>query len=135
MLRIKILLTAMMAVFTALCSAQLSSVAAKSEDYIQFKASKTYYVQTGNEKFDSEMAAAKKEIWTITPTKSISVADFKMKIKDKTASFNVPILIGYDTQGYHYLALFNGGKKKIESYNYKDMLAYCPINFGGTKGS
>ncbi|MEO5571171.1 MAG: hypothetical protein ABIT08_09780 [Bacteroidia bacterium] len=128
MLKRKIFATLVISAFTANCFAQLSAVDYKSDDYARFKASKTYYVQTGDAKFDSEMAAAMKDLWKITPSDVLNDAAFKKKISDKSSSFIVPITIGPDSHGYHYLALFNGGEKKISNYVYDDMLAYCPIN-------
>ncbi len=116
--------------FSFPCHAQLSAVDYKSEDYAQFKASKTYIVQTGDAKFDAEVAGAMKELWKATPSETIDEATFKTKLPDKSASFLVSIIIsaGSANQNYHYFALFNGGKKKIGNYGYDDMLAYCPLN-------
>jgi hypothetical protein len=133
MLKTKIFTTAVISAFTINSFAQLSAVDYKSDDYAQFKASKTYYVQMGDAKYDAEMAAAMKDLWKITPSEAISDADFKKKISDKSASFIVPITIGPETHGYHYLALFNGGEKKISNYVYDDMLAYCPLNHWGNE--
>ncbi len=133
MLRIKILFTAIITSFSAHCLAQFTAIDSKSEEFTQFKASKTYYVKTGDEKFDTEMEEVMKSLWTITPAEQITEANFKVKIKDKTCSFILPIIIGAKTHGYHYLALFNGGKKRIDNYAYDDMIAYCPINFWGNE--
>jgi hypothetical protein len=133
MIKFKILFIALISLFTYQGFAQLSAIDQKSDEFALFKASTTYYLLTGDEVFDNEMAAIMKEIWTMTPTASISDAEFKNKIKDKTASFIAPIIIGTETRGYHYLALFNGGKKRIDNYTYDDMLAYCPINYWGSE--
>jgi hypothetical protein len=133
MLKLKFLFTAFITTIAFQAFAQLSAVDFNKEEYTLFKGSTTYYVLTGDEAFDTEMASVMKELWKITPTEAISDADFKKKIKEKTASFILPIIIGAKTHGYHYLALFTGGKKRIESYTYDDMLAYCPINFWGNE--
>ena len=110
--------------------AQLSAVDYKSDGYAQFKASKTYFVKTGKEKFDNEVSNALKDLWKVTSFEVIDDAAFKTKIIDKSASFIVSIIIstGNANQNYHYLALINGGEKKLSKYGYDDMLAYCPIN-------
>lgn len=120
----------LLSVFTAKIFAQLSAVDYKSDDYAQFKASKTYVVKTGDAKFDDELINAMKDLWKVTPYDVIDDKTFKTKISDKSASFILSIIINtsHAGQSYHYLALMNGGKKKISSYNYNDMLAYCPIN-------
>lgn len=116
--------------FTGKIFAQLSAVDYDSDDYLQFKASKTYVVKTGNAKFDTELQNAVKDLWKVTPFDVIDDKTFKTKITDKSASFIVSVIIGTSKSGqsYHYLALLNGGKKKISLYDYNDMLAYCPIN-------
>lgn len=106
-------------------AAQLSAVEYTSKAYLQFKGSKTYVVKTGDAKFDEELANAMEETWKVTPYEVISNSEMKKKLSDKSASFMASVMIG---GAYHYLALFNGGKDKIEDYIYDDMLAYCPIN-------
>ena len=110
--------------------AQLSAVDYASEDFTQFKASKTYIVKTGDARFDEELAGAMADLWKVTPYESIDNKDLETKIVDKSASFIMSIIIstGTPNQNYHYLALINGGKKKVSKYVYEDMLAYCPIN-------
>jgi hypothetical protein len=133
MKKINLVLLLLIFAYSINCKAQLASIDNKPEAYAQLRNSTTYYVLTGDEKFDTEMASLMKELWTLTPTEALSSDAFKTKVKEKTASFIVPILIGYDTQGYHYLALFNGGKKRLEAYGHDDLLAYCPINFWGNE--
>jgi len=110
--------------------AQLSAVDYSSEEFTQFKGSKTYIVKTGNARFDEELANAMKDLWKVTPYESIDDKDLETKLIDKSASFILSIIIstGTPNQNYHYLALINGGKKKVSKYGYDDMLAYCPIN-------
>jgi hypothetical protein len=71
-----------------------------------------------------------KDVWKITPYDVIESKELDTKIPDKSASFLISIIIGtqYPQQNYHYLALINGGEKKLSKYGYNDMLAYCPIN-------
>ena len=109
---------------------QFSAVDYNSKDYAQFKASKTYIVQTGDSRFDKALTEAMAELWKITPTEVIDNETLESKLGDKTASFILSIVIHTSNlgQSYHYLALINGGKKKLYRYQYDDMLAYCPIN-------
>ncbi len=113
-----------------LSHAQLSAVAYKSELFDQFKASKTYVLMTGDAKYDAEMQAAIADSWKITPYEFIGGKEFDTKISDKSASFLILVDIGVGSYGneYNYLALVNGGKKKINNYKYSDLIAYCPIN-------
>lgn len=115
--------------FSISVQSQLSAVDYKSKDYNQFKASKTYVVLTGNSKYDTDVKAAITEFWTITPFAFISNKEFEKQITDKAASFLKLVIVNGSKNDYHYLALLNGGKKKISNYKYDDMLAYCPINF------
>ncbi|WP_136667219.1 hypothetical protein [Flavobacterium sp. H122] len=112
-------------------NAQLSAVDYKSKEFNQFKASKTYVVLTGDAKFDSEIKAGMTDLWKVTPFSFISKAEFEKKLPETTASFISFIVISGKNPGqnYHFLALLNGGKKKLSRYEYDDMLAYCPINF------
>ncbi len=113
---------------------QLTAVDFHSEEYTRFRASKTYVVSTGDELFDSQLAAAMKESWKVTSFDFIDGKDLESKISDKSASFLLSLIIntGKGAQAYHYLALINGGKKRLNSYGYDNLLAYCPINhFGG----
>jgi hypothetical protein len=109
---------------------QYSAADYKDKDYAKFKASKTYYVKTGNESFDTEVINVLKEQWKETPYEVIDDAAFKTKLPDPANSFILSLIIGtqYANQNYHYLALVNGGKKKLNNYGYDDMLAYSPIN-------
>ena len=109
-------------------NAQLSAVGFKSDEFATFKGSKTYCLKTGNQKYDEAIASAMSESWKITPFEFVSEVDLKVKIKDKSASFLCPILIGEPNHGYHYLALFNGGRKSVSNYAYDDLVAYSPIN-------
>lgn len=110
--------------------AQLSAIDFKSDEFAQFKASKTYAVKTGDAKFDAELESAMKDLWKITSYEVIDSKTFETKIKDKSASFILSIIIETGTRGqdYHYLALVNGGVKKVSNYSYDDMLAYAVIN-------
>ncbi len=113
---------------------QLSAVDYYNEDFTRFRASKTYVVTTGNEVFDTQIAAAMKESWKITSFDFVDGKILDTKISDKSASFIVLVTIagGSGSQAYHYLALINGGRKKLNSYSYGDLLAYAPVNhFGG----
>ena len=117
--------------FTAFLSyGQLSAVEYKSKLFDQFKASKTYILMTGNAKYDSELQAAVKDLWKITPYEFIGGKEFDAKVSDKSASFLFLVDIGVGSYGqqYNYLALMNGGKKSLSKYNYTDLIAYCPIN-------
>ena len=129
-MKLKILMTFLMAYISLSGFAQLSAVDYSSEEYAQFKGSKTYIVKTGDARFDEELASAMKDLWKITPYETIDNADLETKLIDKSASFILSIIIatGTPNQNYHYLALINGGKKKVNKYGYDDMLAYCPIN-------
>lgn len=116
--------------FALSVQSQLSAVDFKDEKFISFKASKTFIVKTGNEKFDSELLQAFKESWKLTPYDVITKDEFDKKISDKSCSFIFPVTIETKNinQAYHYLAFFNGGKKSLKAYDYEDMIAYCPIN-------
>jgi hypothetical protein len=109
-------------------TAQLSAVSYKSDDFAQFRASKTCFIKTGVASFDNKAIAALEANWKITPFSVIEPSEVAAKIADKSLSFISVILIGEETKGYHYLALFNGGKKKIKNYTYDNMIAYSPIN-------
>lgn len=131
--------TRIMLFFLLLCSSffafsQLSAVGYKSDEYETLLKTKTYVVKTDDWYFDGNMADAMKA-WKITPYDFITTEEFKTKIADKTASFLLPITIftGTSRQEYHYLALINGGKKKLANYEYNDMLAYAVINHFGNE--
>jgi hypothetical protein len=117
--------------YSLLGNAQLSAVDYKSKDYDQFRGSKTYVVLTGNQKYNAEIKAAMENSWKVTPFSFIKASEFEGKLPEKTASFITLITISGKNPGqnYHYLALINGGQKKLSKYNYDDMLAYCPINY------
>ena len=131
-MKIKILLCLASILLISYCAqAQLSSIGYKSDEYAQFMASKTYCVKTGNAVYDKSIEAAMNANWKITPFAFITNEELKTKITDKSASFITLVLIGENNHGYHYLALINGGKKRISSYEYKDMIAYSIINRWG----
>ena len=115
---------------TAMSFAQLSAVDFKSKEFAQLKASKTYVLLTGDKEYDTEIQSAINDLWKVTPFEFIGGKEFEAKISDKAASFLVliDIQVGSYGQEYNYMALMNGGKKKLSSYNYKDLIAYCPIN-------
>lgn len=107
---------------------QLSAVSYKSDEFAQFRASKTYIIKTGVAEFDDAVLKAMEDNWTITKFSTTTVDELKTLITDESASFMGVILIGEPNRGYHYLALFNGGKKKLNHYKYDDMIAYAPVN-------
>lgn len=111
--------------------AQFSSVGFKSDEYLQFKASKTHVVLTGDQNYDEAIKKAMNDNWKITPFDFISPDSLKTTIRDKNSSFIALITVQTSTsnQAFHYFALFNGGKKNIQKYDVMDMLAYCPINY------
>jgi len=117
--------------YSIIGKAQLSAVDYKSKEYDQFRGSKTYVILSGDAKFDSELKAGMTDLWKATPFSFINKAEFEKMLPETTASFISLIVISGAKAGqnYHYLALFNGGKKKLGRYEYDDMLAYCPINF------
>jgi hypothetical protein len=109
---------------------QLAGSDYNGKDLEQFKASKTYYVQTGSAEFDSAVASGLKEYWKITPYEIINGEDFNKRITDNTCSFLVSISF-VPEEGFgscSYLAVFNGGKKKLQSYSRYDMITYAPIS-------
>ena len=116
---------------TTVAYSQLSAVDYTSENFVRFKASKTYFVKTGNVEFDNEMQTALTESWKITPIDVIESKDFDKKLPDASASFLVYIKIESTgpSQVYHYLSVINGGKKNLNKYSYESLLAYAPINF------
>ncbi len=130
-MKTKILFLFALAFYTLIGNAQLSAVDYKSDEYAQFKGSKTYVVLSGDAKFDSEMKSAMADLWKVTPFSFINQAEFEKRMPEKTASFiTLTIISGSKpNQNYHYLALINGGQKKLSKYKYDDLLAYCPINF------
>ncbi len=105
--------------------AQLSAVDHSGKEFAQFKTSKTYVVKTGNKNFDDAVEKAMKETWKITTYDFISQEELKNKLNDKTSSFLAPVVIDTDklNQNYHYMALFNGGKKRRGAYNYDNMFS------------
>jgi hypothetical protein len=115
--------------YNLVATAQLSAVDYKSKEYDQFRGSKTYVVLSGNKKFDTEIKSAASELWKMTPVSFINNSEFEKLMPEKSASFISLVTIEGSKNNYHYLALFNGGQKKIGKYKYDDMLAYCPINF------
>jgi hypothetical protein len=121
--------------FCNFLNAQLSAVGYKSEAYEQFEESTTYVLITGEPIYDANMKEAMKE-WKITPVGYVTEDEFGTKISDKGASFILPITIitGTSGQQYNFIALLNGGKKKLIKYDYTDMLAYGVVNhFGNEK--
>ena len=120
---------------TTFTNAQYSAVDYTSDDYVQFKASKTYVVKTGDAMFDSQLESAIKDNWKATSYEVIDDKTFKTKLPDKTASFILPVTIetGKPNQNYHYLAVLNGGRKNLDRYGYNDMLAYGIINYWGNE--
>jgi len=120
----------LIAFFSALLShAQLSGVEYDSKQFNQFKASKTYVLLTGDQKFDSEMQATLADIWKITPYEFISSKDFEAKMPDKSASFLMFFDVFWSNrEEEHYLTLINGGRKKFTQYTFLDFISYCPIN-------
>ena len=66
--------------FALSVQSQLSAVDYKDEKFISFKASKTFIVKTGNEKFDSELLQAFKDSWKLTPYDVISNEEFETKV-------------------------------------------------------
>lgn len=127
-----------MVILVAICinvDAQFSAVSFKSKEFLQFKATKTYALLTGNKDYDDAMAAALKESWKITPFDFVDEKQFKEKIRDENASFILPIVIFTEHFGqeYHFIALINGGKKNLGRYNYTDMLAYAIVNHFGNE--
>lgn len=130
----RFLLCSILLSFSLLVAAQLSAVGYKSEQYERLLTTTTYVVKVDDFFYDGNMEEAMKN-WKITPYKFISNAEFKSKISDKSASFILPVTIFTGTRGqeYHYLALINGGRKDIGSYDYSDMLAYAVINHYGNE--
>lgn len=129
-MRTKIILLFSLLLATLTANAQFSAVEYNSEDFNQFKGSKTYVVLTGDSKYDTEIQSAITDVWKITPYGFINEKEFETKISDKSLSFLilVDVAIGSYGQVYNFLALINGGKKGLFHYKYNDMLAYCPIN-------
>ena len=109
---------------------QLSAVDYTSKAFAQFKGSKTYIVKMGDAAYDNSIENAVKNSWKSTSFDFINKEEFEKKISDKSASFIVPVIIGtkYPSQNYHYIALINGGRKRLSAYDYDDMLAYAPVN-------
>jgi hypothetical protein len=130
-----LLLTILSFLSTWICYGQLSAVDYYSKDFAKFKGTKTYAVRTGDPVFDKELESAMKESWKITSYDFLDSKELEKKISDPSVSFIVLLTIGDQNpygQNYHYLSLINGGRKKLNSYGYDDLLAYAPINhFGG----
>lgn len=111
--------------------AQCSSISFKSHEFLHFKASKTYALLTGDKDYDDAMSAALNECWKITPFDFIDVQELKKKIRDKNASFILPITISGEYIQYDYLALVNGGGKNLGHYSFEDMIAFASIDHYG----
>lgn len=111
--------------------AQLSAVGYKSEEFLKLKASKTLVVRSGNSEYDMALEDAMKNNWKITPYEMVAPEEMEKRIADPSVSFLASVIISGDSpnQNYHYIALFNGGKKKLDKYNYGDMIAYSPRSF------
>lgn len=127
----KIYLSAItMLISASVAMAQLSAVDYKSDEFAKFKASKTYGVKTGDAAYDAALESTLKDIWKITSYEMLEAKDLKTKITDATASFiaSIEISTGNSNQNYHYIALFNGGKKSLSKYAYDDMIAYGVVN-------
>lgn len=122
MLRKLQLLVLLLLVFIGNCFSQYSRVGYKNEEYVRFKASKTYFVKTGDEECDKQLEDAMKSIWKITPCSMITPGEFENMLYDKSVSFVVLSNIG--------LILINGGKRHITDYSRDDAVAYALINFG-----
>lgn len=126
-------------------SAQLSASAFDSEDIELFNKSKTYYVLSGHQEFDSTVLAGLSTYWKHNKCDTMSYAQFEKNISNPSYSFMMLIkidiikekrdqsgrVISSTTDTYHYFGVFCGGKKNIEKYVYSDMVAYCPINYLG----
>jgi hypothetical protein len=121
----KKILFALLALFiSASALAQFSCVPYKSDEYAQLKASKTYIILTGDERFDKELVVAMRDLWKLTAVDVLAPKEIDKKIQDKKCSFILSATAG----GYAVLALINGGKKKLEDYSFTNMIAYAPIN-------
>jgi hypothetical protein len=127
------LATAAWLLFATTAIAQFSSMGFKSTAFNQFKATKTCLVKTGVEGFDTRAIAAMEAYWKITPYQVITREEMETMLPDKSFSFLTVVVIGEMEHGYKYFALLNGGKKKLLSYMYADMLAYSPINRWGNE--
>ena len=120
----KTLILLYLALVSAYSYAQFSNVAYNNEKYFQFKASKTYVVLTGDERFDTELVNAMKDLWKLTPVDVIEGDKLNTKIKDKKNSFIISAIV----DRFNVIALINGGHQNLNFYSHADMLAYCPIN-------
>lgn len=113
-------------------NAQFAALGYKmTDDYERFLNSTTYVVLTDNASYDTNIVHAVKKYWKITPYKFINYKkDLNKKLRDKKASFL--LLVNMSTEEaedlYNCLALVNGGKPALASYEFIDMLAYSPIN-------
>lgn len=117
--------------YSTISSAQLSAVDYKSKEFSQFKASKMHVVLSGDKKYDEEIKKVMNEFWKVTPFDFINPNEVESKLPEKESSFMILLAIGTSKpqQSYHYLAIVNGGQKKLNRYNYDDLVAYCPINY------
>jgi hypothetical protein len=112
------------------CDAQLSSVSAKSKDFARFLASKTYFVKTGDEKFDAAAEQALKMNWKITPFEIIDISEFEIKIKEKASSFILLLKVGRsDDRSYHLIGVFNGGVESLDEITPLDFIGYSLVNY------
>lgn len=122
---------------------QLSASGYNSDDMEAFFKTKTFYVKSGNARFDSLAIAGLEKYWKQTKYDTMSHENFEKNISNPAYSFMMLIQIEVITEKkdqnglvvsrysdyYHYFGIFCGGKKKIEKYVYSDMVAYCPLNF------
>ena len=133
----KILLIYSLFVITTNAHAQFCAKSYDSKDFTQFKSSKTYAVKTGDKKFDTELESALKEYWQITSYTLINEVQVEDMISDESASFLLPLKVSTtDGKGfYHFYALINGGKKKLDKYLYNDLVAYALINRWGNEST
>ncbi|QYS89597.1 hypothetical protein [Flavobacterium davisii] len=73
-----------------LCFAQFTAKEYDSEEFNQFKASKTYVVLTGDEKFDTELTKSMSNTGKQHPIQSFQVKNLKQKLPIKQ-----PLLYAY----------------------------------------
>ena len=136
-MRLRIYFFIALAALSVNAYSQYSTIGYKSSKFLQFKASKTYAVTTGDKNYDDDMAAALNDCWKVTPFELITPDEFNKKVRDENASFLVSVVIEGDYVGtkYNFLMLVMGGKGSFKQYNYTDMLAFAPINHNGNESN
>jgi hypothetical protein len=119
--------------------AQYSVNTYKSKVVQDFYERTTLIVLQNNAGFDSALVKSVEENWIITPYKFIHRHQLPQYIDQKKYSFLLALNLDFvrsndistAVETRHYLCILNGGRRKIENYDFKDVIAFAPFDFEG----